>query len=162
MSTYDAYTLVSNNQSLVSGVGLAVSTNAIRLLDAGRNARISGRDISPGKPIKFRIFINQTFTGAWADLTIAAAFANSSDLTTSLVTYAVLNIQLAELVAGREFEVTMPHLPPEVHGTGREWMGLGFNSTGFAAITAGAITAFISLGDTPNAMKRYAGNYTGP
>lgn len=162
MSTYDAYTLVSNNQVLAGAPGgLALSEKSINLLSSGTTPRIVGRDIGPGTNLKFRVHIRQAFDAGAGNLAISVAFASDEALTVGSFV-AALTIPNGALVVGREFDVPIP--TPTLGllgGLPLQYIGLLYAASG-GAIATGAVSAWIPLGHSPGLPRRYLANYTGP
>ena len=162
MSTYDAYTLISNAQSLVGIAIPTVSTSSINLLNGGATTRILGRDVASGAPIKFRLRIATSFDAPTTSMAVGVVYSTTENLLGSpfLETMRTLTVANAELVAGYEFDIVLPQMPPTIAGVLLPYVGMFYWPA--VAPATGAVTTFIPLGENANTPRRYAGNYTGP
>lgn len=119
-----------------SGTGLALVGDVI---DLGPNAR----DIGAGEPMSLVIQLTTAVTSAGA---ATVEFQLASDAAAAIATDGSASVHAksaavpkASLVAG--FEIVLP-LPPDAGTPYERYMGL-LQNTGVAALTAGAINAFL-------------------
>lgn len=169
--TYDIATRVSNNQSLTASgssgyitTGITISNDCVKVIGE-TSLRIAGRDLGPGEPLVFRLFVNTTFTGI-TSVVVSAAFRTSDSSVIGAIYQPVLELAVADLVAGREYDVTIPAMPTQFFaGNGVQFIGLLYTSKNVSTLTdptAGALSAWVPLGHSPGLAKRYLGNYSGP
>jgi hypothetical protein len=146
----DKQNLLSDAQALALGATTtALSTNTIDLGAAGTPA-LGGSviyDIGRSSELDVVVQVVTAFTsGGAGTLEVELVMADDAALTTNLtVLQATGDIALATLVAGYQFRIGK--LP---HGISRRYLGLRYRNDSAAALTAGAVTAFVGLGRQSN------------
>jgi hypothetical protein len=163
--TYDALTRVSNNQSLI-GLGLAVSDGAIPILtnipSAGPLGAVVRRNIGNSAHLVFRLHVTQTISGGGFTSLTATLLAAQTDNLLVFDALNSVNVTAAKCVAGAEFDldISSANAPLQL-GPAHAFLGILYTMNG-GAPTAGAISAFIPLHDSPSPVPTLGANYTGP
>lgn len=102
MAILDKFLQYSDKQAITA---TAVSTNVV---DAGATKNVAiGRDLGAGTPLYLFINVSQTFTAAGA-ATLTATLQDSADNATFADVASLGPFSLAQLVAGKGFNVGLP------------------------------------------------------
>lgn len=158
MTNYDAFTVVSTAQAI--NAAFVASTNSVRIIgNVGLPLSLAGRDVGNGRNLAFRVRVTTAFSGGGiASLTVNVATSANADLSVPTLLSAT-TIPLTGLVLGNEFDVRIPALS-ELQAVGLEYLGLVYAPN--AVPVAGAVSAWIGFGDSPNRPRPLRANYTGP
>jgi hypothetical protein len=167
VTTYDAYTRVSNNQSLI-GVPLALSSSIPILTDipaSGGPLAAGGlpkRNIGDGADLVFRIHVTEAISGGgFTSLTVTLLAAQDDALTISDLLCSV-TIPAAKCAVGAEFDVNITSSSLALQlGPGHAYIGLLYTMTG-GNPTSGAVSAYIPLHSSPSPVAKLGANYVGP
>ena len=161
MTTYDAYTRVSNAQAVTGSTSIVSASSILLSAASGPGGARVAHDIGVGAPLKFRVHVTTTLSAS-QEMTVQVVLATDAALTTSVTPIASsVAINTDGLTAGSEFDVPIPQLSiPVMNGNGDYYIGLRYLFDG--SLAAGAVSAWIPLGQSHRLPKRYAGNYTGP
>lgn len=132
----DAQNLLSDKQSLISGIGTVVSTNTI---DLGANTvdhfnQTVPKDVGKSKFAEFLCQITTACVGVGASIQAQLIESANANLSSPNVIQSTAAIPVASLVAGYQFRLEMPP------GIVQRYLGVQYVITG-AAITAGAVMA---------------------
>lgn len=164
MSTYDALTRVSNNQSLI-GLPLALSESSIPIITTAASSPLGAtmrRNIGNGADLAFRLHITQTISGGGFTALTATLLA-AQDAT--LLVFDLLNsitVTAAKCTAGTEFDLDITSASQALQlGPAHAYLGILYTMVG-GNPTSGAISAFIPLHDTPSPAPTLGANYVGP
>lgn len=129
MAILDKFLQYSDKQAITV---TAVSTNVV---DAGATKNVAiGRDLGAGTPLYLFINVSQTFTAAGA-ATLTATLQDSADNTTFADVASVGPLSLAQLTAGRGFNIGFP-VPT------RRYTRINY-TVGTGPMTAGVVSAHV-------------------
>lgn len=161
MTTYDAYTRVSNAQAVTGSTSIVSESSILLSAPSGPGGARVARDIGVGERVAFRVHVTTTLTVS-QEMTVRVIIASDAALTTNVTPIgASVVINTDNLIAGEEFDVPIPQLAKVVlNGNGDTYIGLRYEFDG--SLAAGAVSAWMPLGQSHGVPKRYAGNYTGP
>jgi len=156
----DALLRLSNAQAVTTS---AYSTDKIRI---GQEDTIRGpgalsttvvrtRDVGEGREVYVVFTVNTTFAGL-TNLTFEVVTSANADLSshTTLAATSAFTPGSGALNAGKQYVL---RIPPEIAGTGKQYLGARYTVSGTAS--AGAVSADLVL-DLQDGMKFYDSGFT--